>query len=103
MAFGEFAVTDKKTHKSKLLGSFDPEEMESRSAAEILTWAIKNYHPRLVLSASFGAPEGMALLDMMHRIEPTSRIRFSSQPVANAISPLVRSRSAVDTTTWSRH
>ena len=74
MVFGEVAVTDKKTHKSKLLRSFDPEEMESRSAAEILTWAIKNYHPRLVLSASFGAPEGMALLDMMHRIEPTSRV-----------------------------
>ena len=33
------------------------------------------------------------------RIEPTSRIRFSSQPVAAAIAPLVRSRSAVDTAT----
>jgi phosphoadenosine phosphosulfate reductase len=27
-----------------------------------------------VLSASFGAPEGMVLLDMMHRIEPDARV-----------------------------
>ncbi|MFP6639985.1 MAG: phosphoadenylyl-sulfate reductase [Myxococcota bacterium] len=48
--------------------------MESSSAQEILIWGIKNFHPRLALSASFGAPEGMVLLDMMHRIEPTSRV-----------------------------
>ena len=49
-------------------------EAESWNAAEILTWAIKKFHPRLALSCSFGNPEGMALLDMMHRIEPTSRV-----------------------------
>jgi phosphoadenosine phosphosulfate reductase len=37
-------------------------------------WAIKKYHPRLALSCSFGNPEGLVLLDMMHRIEPTSRV-----------------------------
>jgi phosphoadenosine phosphosulfate reductase len=41
---------------------------------KILSWAIENFHPRLALSASFGAPEGMALLDMMHAIEPASRV-----------------------------
>jgi phosphoadenosine phosphosulfate reductase len=41
---------------------------------KILGWAIENYHPRLALSASFGAPEGMVLLDMMHAIEPASRV-----------------------------
>jgi phosphoadenosine phosphosulfate reductase len=56
------------------LGTFDAQEMESWSSEEILTWAIGKYHPRLVLSASFGAPEGMALLHMMHRIEPDSRV-----------------------------
>ena len=56
------------------LGTFDAEAMEPWSPEEILTWAIKNYHPRLALSASFGAPEGMVLLDMMHRLEPTSRV-----------------------------
>ncbi|MCP5042880.1 MAG: phosphoadenylyl-sulfate reductase [bacterium] len=44
------------------------------SAEEILTWAIGNFHPRLVLSASFGGAEGMVLLDMMHRIDTRSRV-----------------------------
>jgi thioredoxin-dependent adenylylsulfate APS reductase len=39
-----------------------------------LTWAIDNFHPRLALSCSFGAPEGLVLLDMMHAIEPASRV-----------------------------
>jgi thioredoxin-dependent adenylylsulfate APS reductase len=49
-------------------------DLEAKSASEILTIAIKNYHPRLALSASFGAPEGMVLLDLMHTIEPESRV-----------------------------
>ena len=49
-------------------------EMESWDAQKILIWALENFHPRLALSASFGAPEGMVLLDMMHRIDPTSRV-----------------------------
>lgn len=48
--------------------------LEALRAEEILRWGIKNFHPRLALSASFGAPEGMVLLDLMHRIEPTSRV-----------------------------
>ena len=48
--------------------------LESLGAQEILTWAIKNYHPRLALSCSFGNPEGLALLHMMHAIEPASRV-----------------------------
>jgi phosphoadenosine phosphosulfate reductase len=52
----------------------DPVEAERWSAEEILTWAIGKFHPRLALSCSFGNPEGMLLLDMMHRIEPASRV-----------------------------
>ena len=47
---------------------------EDWPAEKILAWAIGSFHPRLALSASFGAPEGMALLDMMHAIEPASRV-----------------------------
>jgi thioredoxin-dependent adenylylsulfate APS reductase len=47
---------------------------ESWSPQEILTWALKSFHPRIALSCSFGAPEGLALLDMMHRIDPSSRV-----------------------------
>jgi thioredoxin-dependent adenylylsulfate APS reductase len=49
-------------------------ELESLEADKLLTWAIENFHPRLALSCSFGAAEGMALLDMMHRVEPASRV-----------------------------
>jgi phosphoadenosine phosphosulfate reductase len=49
-------------------------DAEALSAQEILTWAIKNYAPRISLACSFGAPEGLALLDMMHRIDPASRV-----------------------------
>ena len=49
-------------------------EAESLSAQEILTWGIKNFAPRIALSCSFGAPEGLVLLDMMHRIDPASRV-----------------------------
>jgi phosphoadenosine phosphosulfate reductase len=49
-------------------------EAESLSAQDILTWAIKNYAPNISLACSFGAPEGLALLDMMQRIDPASRV-----------------------------
>ena len=52
----------------------ESDELEALSPQEILSWAIKNYASQLALSCSFGAPEGMALLDMMHRIDPRSRV-----------------------------
>jgi phosphoadenosine phosphosulfate reductase len=56
-----------------------PAEIESRAlealdAEGVLRWGIARFHPRLVLSCSFGAPEGLVLLDLMHRIEPSSRV-----------------------------
>jgi phosphoadenosine phosphosulfate reductase len=48
--------------------------LESLDAEQILTWTIENFHPRLSLACSFGAPEGLVLLDMMHRIEPSTRV-----------------------------
>ena len=47
---------------------------ESLSASEILTWGLENFHPRIALSCSFGAPEGLVVLDLMQRIERTSRV-----------------------------
>jgi thioredoxin-dependent adenylylsulfate APS reductase len=49
-------------------------QVDTWSPEEILTWAIGKFHPRLALSCSFGNPEGLVLLDMMHRIEPSSRV-----------------------------
>ncbi len=48
--------------------------MESWDADQILRWAVKKFHPRLTISASFGAPEGMILIDMLHRIDPETRV-----------------------------
>ena len=33
--------------------------LESLDAEQILIWAIENFHPRLSLACSFGAPEGL--------------------------------------------
>jgi thioredoxin-dependent adenylylsulfate APS reductase len=68
------SISAKKDIDSKLLQFITSEESERLSAQEILTLAIKNFHPKIALSCSFGAPEGLALLDMMHRIEPTARV-----------------------------
>jgi phosphoadenosine phosphosulfate reductase len=44
-----------------LLGSASPQE--------ILRWAVKRFHPRLLMATAFGA-EGCCLIDMLSRIEP---------------------------------
>jgi phosphoadenosine phosphosulfate reductase len=49
-------------------------EAESLSPQEILIWGLKNFGDKIALSCSFGAPEGLVLLDMMHRIDPASRV-----------------------------
>ena len=70
--------------------------LERESAENILTWAIENFHPRLALSASFGAPEGMVLLDMMHRIEPTARVfAMGIRSAASLRARRRRTRSAI--------
>jgi thioredoxin-dependent adenylylsulfate APS reductase len=49
-------------------------DLERLDPQALLAWGIQRFHPRLVLSCSFGAPEGLVLLDLMHRIEPASRV-----------------------------
>lgn len=63
-----------KTIDPSVLRDIEADVFESWGPDEILGWAIKNFHPRLALSCSFGAPEGMVLLDRMHRLEPGSRV-----------------------------
>ena len=43
---------------------------DAAPAEEILRWGLDTFAPRIALSASFGSPEGMVLLDMMHTIDP---------------------------------
>jgi len=66
--------TERNPLNDELLQEIRTTAWEERTATEILSWAIENFHPRLALSASFGGPEGMVLVDLMHRLEPGSRV-----------------------------
>jgi len=44
--------------------------LNGRSAEELIGWGFERFAPRIALSASFGSPDGMVLLDLMHRIDP---------------------------------
>jgi phosphoadenosine phosphosulfate reductase len=74
MAIASPTPNPERAVSAALLESIRQGSMESWDAERVLAWSIEAFHPRLVLSASFGAPEGMVLLDMMHRIEPGVRV-----------------------------
>lgn len=65
---------DGKSFQDEVLDLVKRNSMEATSAEEILTWAVGNFHPRLTISASFGAPEGMVLIDMLHKVDPMTRV-----------------------------
>jgi phosphoadenosine phosphosulfate reductase len=44
--------------------------LNEKSAREILQWGFERFVPRIALSASFGSPDGMVILDMMHQLDP---------------------------------
>ena len=44
--------------------------LNGRSAEDILRWGFDHFAPRIALSASFGSPDGLVLLDLMHQIDP---------------------------------
>ncbi|MBM4336122.1 MAG: phosphoadenylyl-sulfate reductase [Deltaproteobacteria bacterium] len=51
------------------------EEIESGGldglvAEELIRWGFDRFAPRIALSAGFGSPDGMVLLDLMHQIDP---------------------------------
>ncbi len=51
-------------------------ELEERSPQEILRWAAGEYRDRLVLSASFGGPTGMVVLDMLMAIDRSVPVSY---------------------------
>ena len=67
-------MLDEKPFKDEVLSLIEHDGMESWSSQEILTWAVGKFSTRLTISASFGAPEGMVLVDMLHRIDPESKV-----------------------------
>jgi thioredoxin-dependent adenylylsulfate APS reductase len=74
MALQMVSENQEKPLKDNVLEFIESGEAESLSTLEILTWGIENFGNRIALSCSFGAPEGLILLDMMHRIDPASRV-----------------------------
>jgi phosphoadenosine phosphosulfate reductase len=40
------------------------------SPQQLLRWGWERFFPRIALSASFGSPDGMVILDMMHQLDP---------------------------------
>ncbi len=67
-------LVDQETVQNQKLLEIESGRLEELGARDLLTWAVKNFHPRLALSCSFGAPEGLVLLHLMHEIEPASRV-----------------------------
>ena len=51
--------------------------LEELSAQRLLTWGFERFTPRIALSASFGSPDGMVLLDMMCQLDPRRTRVFS--------------------------
>ncbi len=52
------------------------EELDGRPAEEILAWAARRFQPGLSLACSFGGPSGMALLDMIMKIDATVEVFY---------------------------
>src|SRR3954447_16013810 len=49
------------------------ERFEAASAQDLLAWALETFHPRLAISAA-GGVDGMAIIDMAWRIDPSVRV-----------------------------
>ena len=45
--------------------------MDEWSAERLIEWGFEHFAPRIALSASFGSAEGMVILDLMQRIDPS--------------------------------
>jgi thioredoxin-dependent adenylylsulfate APS reductase len=50
---------------------------ETYSTEQLLTWGLDTFAPRIALSASFGSPEGLVILDLMHKLRPTATRVFT--------------------------
>lgn len=49
------------------------EEFSSKSAGDVIGWALQNYHPNIAISSSFGA-EDVVVIDLAWRINPKIRV-----------------------------
>jgi thioredoxin-dependent adenylylsulfate APS reductase len=66
--------SDENSRRDAILSEIESGRLEGLWAADLLSWGIEKFSPRLALSCSFGAPEGMVLLDLWKRIDPAVRV-----------------------------
>jgi phosphoadenosine phosphosulfate reductase len=64
-------------------------DFEASTPQEVLRWALAEFHPDLALACSFGA-EDVALIDMIVKIEPDTRIFYLDTEVLFAETYTVR-------------
>ena len=62
---------------SSVLDEIRSNKFDDATADDILVWGLDAFAPRIALSASFGSPEGMVLLDKMCRLRPTKTRVFT--------------------------
>lgn len=80
-------------------------EMDLWPAERVLEWGFDRFAPRIALSASFGSPEGLVILDLMHKIDPSRARVFTidtgrlPQPTYNLMDR-VRDRYGIDVEVW---
>ena len=60
-----------------VLRAIESREMDHWEPIKVLEWGLQVFAPRISLSASFGSPEGMAILHMMHSIDPAKTRVFT--------------------------
>src|SRR5688572_26678729 len=48
-------------------------ELDGKTPQEVLAWAVRRFHPKLMMATAFG-PEGCCILHMLGDIEPGVRV-----------------------------
>lgn len=62
---------------ASVLEEIESGRLDRASAEDLIRWGFERFAPRIALSAGFGSPDGMVLLDLMHRIDPSKTRVFT--------------------------
>ena len=63
--------------RERILAEIHSGTMDHWPADKVLAWGFERFGRRMALSASFGSPEGMVILDLMHRLDAEQTRVFS--------------------------
>ncbi len=68
-------MSEARTYDSDTLAQLSA-AMEGKAPQDVLSWAVGEFQPGLTLACSFGGPTGMALLDMVMKIDPRVEVFY---------------------------